>query len=121
MRLTSRWAITMVSDVASTAGSTPRSNMRVTAATALLVCSVLSTMCPVMAAWHAISTVSWSRISPTRMTSGSWRRIERRALANVSPAFGFTCTWLMPANWYSMGSSTVTMLTSGLWCQASRA
>ena len=95
--------------------------MRVTAPTALFVCSVLSTMWPVMAAWQAISTVSWSRISPTRITSGSWRRIDRSALAKVRPALGFTCTWLMPASWNSMGSSTVTMLTSGLWCQASRA
>jgi len=32
--------------------------MRVTAPTALFVCSVLSTMCPVIAAWQAISAVS---------------------------------------------------------------
>ena len=85
------------------------------------VCRVENTRWPVSAASRAVSMVSKSRISPTRMTSGSWRRIDRSALANVSPAFGLTCTWLMPANWYSMGSSTVTMLTSGLWCQASSA
>ena len=45
---------------------------------------------------------------------GVGRRIERSALANVRPAFGFTCTWLMPAMRYSTGSSTVMTLISGL-------
>ena len=121
MRRTRRCATTIVSEVARIAGSTPRSYMRDTAPMALFVCSVLSTMWPVMDAWNAISAVSRSRVSPTRMTSGSCRRIDRSALAKVSPAFGLICTWLMPANWYSIGSSTVTMLTSGLWCQARRA
>ena len=34
--------------------------------------------------------VSLSRISPTMMTSGSCRSRDRRALANVKPAFSFT-------------------------------
>ncbi len=57
--------------------------------------------------------VSWSRISPISTMSGSWRRIERSADPNVSPAFLLVCTWLMPGRRYSTGSSTVTMLTSG--------
>ena len=88
---------------------------RVTAPTASLVCSVESTRWPVCAACTAISAVSRSRISPTRMTSGSWRRIERSAAANVMPCRSFTSVWLMPASRYSIGFSTVTMFTSGEW------
>ena len=62
---------------------------------------------------HGDLAVSWSRISPTRTMSGSWRRIERSAEAKVRPAFALICTWLMPARRYSTGSSTVMMLTSG--------
>ena len=49
---------------------------------------VESTRWPVSEAWIAISAVSLSRISPTMMTSGSWRRKARSALANVRPIFG---------------------------------
>ena len=38
------------------------------------------------AARREISAVSLSRISPSMMMSGSWRRIVRRPLANVIPA-----------------------------------
>src|SRR5450756_3199789 len=48
---------------------------------ALLVCSVANTRCPVSAAVRAAPMVSKSRISPTRITSGSSRRTLRRALA----------------------------------------
>src|SRR5262245_63885491 len=48
---------------------------------ASLVCSVDSTRCPVSAALTAISAVSKSRISPTRMMLGSCRRNDRRAAA----------------------------------------
>ena len=41
------------------------------------------TRCPVSAAVRAVSIVSKSLISPTRITSGSWRRATRRALENV--------------------------------------
>ena len=47
--------------------------------------------------------------------SGSQRRIERSAAANVMPARVFTCTWLMPVRRYSTGSSTVMMFFSGLF------
>ena len=57
----------------------------------------------------AISAVSASRISPTMMMSGSWRRMERRPLANVSWIFGFTWICPIPWNWYSTGSSIVMM------------
>ncbi len=47
------------------------------------------------------------------ITSGSCRRMLRSARANVSPIDGWTCTWLIPSNWYSTGSSTVTIFTPG--------
>ena len=72
------------------------STSRVTAPNESLVCSVENTRWPVSAAWIAISAVSLSRISPTMMTSGSWRRIERKPLAKVSSIFGFTCIWPTP-------------------------
>ena len=61
-----------------------------------------------------MTAVSRSRISPTSTMSGSARRIDRSAAANVRPAFGWICTWLMPGSRYSTGSSTVMMLRSGL-------
>ena len=54
-------------------------------ATASLAWTVVSTRCPVIAACAAVTAVSLSRISPTRMTSGSCRSIARRALAKVIP------------------------------------
>ena len=77
----------------------------------LFVCKVLTTRCPVMDAFTAISAVSWSRISPIMMMSGSCRRMERSAEEKVSPAFSFTCTWLTPFKFASTGSSTVMILT----------
>ena len=79
---------------------------------ASFVCSVVSTMWPVSAASIAIRAVSPSRISPTMMTSGSARRIERRPLAKVSPALRLTLIWLMPAIRYSTGSSIVMIFFS---------
>ena len=95
-------------------GSTPMSISRVMALAASLVCRVENTRWPVSADWMAISAVSMSRISPTRITSGSWRTMVRRPLAKVRPILGLTCIWLMPFIWYSIGSSTVMMFTSGL-------
>ena len=90
--------------------STPMSSSRVMVPAALLVCTVESTRWPVSEAWTAICAVSRSRISPTMMMSGSWRRIERRACANVRPILGCTWIWLTPVSWYSIGSSTVKSL-----------
>src|SRR5512137_344096 len=58
-------------------GSMPMSMSLVTALDASFVCSVEKTRWPVSAAWMAISAVSRSLISPTRMTSGSCRTMER--------------------------------------------
>ncbi len=97
------------SELATRKGSTPISTSRVGVEAASLVWRVDSTRCPVRAASTAISAVSRSRISPTRTTSGSERRIDRRAEAKVNPAFTLTWTWLIPAKRYSTGSSTVMM------------
>ncbi len=90
-------------------GSMPRSTRRETVAAESFVCSVDSTRWPVCAAWNATFAVSLSRISPTRMTSGSWRRTERSTLAKLRPCFSLISTWLMPFSWYSTGFSIVMM------------
>ncbi len=61
-------------ELATRKGLSPISINRVTAPGASLVWMVDSTRCPVIAAWKAILDVSRSRISPTRMTSGSCLR-----------------------------------------------
>ena len=87
---------------------------RGTAPAASLVWSVEKTRCPVKADRTASSTVSPSRISPTRMTSGSCRRIDRSPEAKVSPAFTLIWHCRMTGSSYSTGSSSVTMLRSRL-------
>ena len=57
----------------------PRSIRRVTEVAESFVCSVEKTRWPVSAACTAFCAVSSSRISPTMMMSGSWRRIVRSA------------------------------------------
>ncbi len=47
------------------------------------VCRVAKTRWPVSAAVSAVEIVSRSRISPTRITSGSWRRAARRPRREV--------------------------------------
>ncbi len=106
-RRTRRWACSPLTGVATRNGSTPMSIRRVKAPIASLVCTVDSTRWPVSADWMAISAVSRSRISPTMITSGSWRRIERSALANVSPMSAWVWIWVMRGSWNSTGSSTV--------------
>ena len=63
---------------------------------ASLQCIVDKTWCPVSAASMAISAVSVSRISPIMMMSGSWRKMERSALAKERPISLRVGTWLMP-------------------------
>ena len=111
----SRCAMMPRSAEASLYDSIPISTRRVTALGASLVCSVESTRWPVSEACTAICAVSLSRISPSSTTSGSCRRMERRAVAKVSPAFSCTCTCTIPLpSRYSTGSSTVTILTPSL-------
>src|SRR5215831_8695007 len=55
------------------------STRRVMVPGASLAWTVDSTRWPVSALFTAMSAVSASRISPTMITSGSWRRIERSA------------------------------------------
>ena len=86
--------------------------MRSTVERAVVVWSVASTRWPVSEAVIASEIVSRSRISPTRMTSGSSRSDWRRALAKDRECAG-TSRWLTSDSlfgWtYSIGSSTVRM------------
>src|SRR5262245_36992392 len=75
---------------------TPISPRRVIALGASFVCNVLKTKCPVKEACTAISAVSLSRISPTRMIFGACRNMARMIRAKSSPIWCFTSTWLMP-------------------------
>ncbi len=59
-----------------------KSMIRLTVSGASSVWTVESTRWPVSAADSAVRTVSSSRISPIRITSGSWRRTRRIARAN---------------------------------------
>ena len=86
-----------------------------------MACSEESTKWPVSADWTAIRAVSTSRISPTRMTSGSWRRIDCSPPAKVMPACSLIWIWLIEAKVYSTGSSIVMMLRSGLLISPSEA
>ena len=110
----SRWATTQSTALATRKGSTPMSIRRAIAVGASFVCSVERTRWPVSAAWTAIWAVSRSRISPTMITSGSARIMERRPPSKVTPALGLTCICLMPVSSYSTGSSIVMMFFSGV-------
>ena len=109
-----RWATTQSMALETRNGSMPISIRRVIAPGASFVCSVERTRWPVSAASMAICAVSRSRISPTMITSGSARIIERRPLAKFRPAFALTWTCVMPPTWYSTGSSIVMMFFSGV-------
>ena len=75
------------------------------------VCSVARTRCPVSAAVSAARVVSRSRISPTRITSGSCRRAATSAAANVGASAPTSTCSTIDVPWacsYSTGSSIVT-------------
>ena len=93
-------------------GFTPRSIRRGTVPAASFVCKVEKTRCPVRAACMAVSAVCKSRISPTRIMSGSWRRMDRSPEAKSYPFWGSACVWVIPGMWYSIGSSIVTIFIS---------
>jgi hypothetical protein len=92
MRRTRRWAQMQLTEVATRKGSIPMFMRRLMVDGASFVCSVERTRWPVSAALTAISAVSKSRISPTRMMFGSCRRKDRSAAAKLRPMFSFTCT-----------------------------
>ena len=112
LRRTSRWAATSVRALAAMKGSVPIEIRRAAVVGASFAWMVLKTRWPVRAARMATSAVSWSRISPTMITSGSCRRKYRSEVAKVSCLRSLTCTWLMRSIWYSTGSSTVVMFSS---------
>ena len=116
-----RCAITAITAVDTRKGFTPMSIRRVRAEGASFVWRVENTRCPVSDAWIAISAVSRSRISPTRMMFGAWRSIARRMRLKSSPMLCRTWHWLIPARLYSTGSSAVMILTSGRFSSRSAA
>ncbi len=89
-----------------------KSSMRLIDSVASTVWIVERTRWPVSAADRAVWTVSSSRISPTRITSGSWRRTRRRARLNEAVSMP-TSRWLIAERLSectnSIGSSIVTM------------
>src|SRR5712691_10251508 len=75
---------------------------------ASMVCRVDKTRWPVSAASRAISIVSLSRISPTRITFGACRRAARRARAKVGVSLCSSRWWMVAFLWLwrnSTGSS----------------
>ena len=86
--------------------------MRLIASGAELVCSVARARWPVSAMVSAAEIVSRSRISPTRITSGSSRSAYLSAVANERVSVP-TSRWLTMHFWClwmnSIGSSTVMM------------
>ena len=88
-----------------------KSMRRLTVSEASTVWTVEKTRWPVSAADSAVCTVSSSRISPMRMTSGSWRRTRRSARLNEAVSWP-TSRWLISErlSWCrnSIGSSIVT-------------
>ncbi len=86
--------------------------MRLIDSKVLLVCSVASARWPVSAMVSAAAMVSRSRISPIRITSGSWRRTYFSAAVKLLVSV-LTSRWLTMhfLCWcmYSIGSSMVMM------------
>ena len=94
------------------------STLRSTVPEALVVCSVENSSWAISAAVMAVATVSGSRISPSRMISGAWRRAERSASAYVATSVGTSRCVTMHVPWrctYSMGSSMVMMWPERSW------
>src|SRR5574341_2607205 len=91
--------------------------MRLMVCVASVVWSVENTRWPVSAALSAVSSVSISRISPIRITSGSWRSTWRNAELNDRVSLP-TSRCEMLASWSrcrnSIGSSIVMMLARRL-------
>ena len=97
MRRISRWETTALTEDATRNVSIPMSSRRCSAVAVSVACTEDSTKCPVNADWTAIRAVSASRISPTRITSGSCRRIDFSPAAKVIPAASLIWIWLIEA------------------------
>src|SRR3954452_961777 len=107
MRRTSRCATTPMTADVMRYDSMPMSSSRYSEDTASIACTDENTRWPVSADCTAMRAVSASRTSPTRITSGSWRRIDLRPVANVMPAWSWIWIWLIRGKMYSTGSSIV--------------
>ena len=87
--------------------------MRCSVCTTSVVCSVESTRCPVSAAMSVVDMVSRSRISPTRMMSGSCRSTYLRPSWNERVSRPTSRWWMNESRSRcrnSIGSSIVMML-----------
>ena len=113
MRRTRRCPTMAMTDEAIRNDSIPMSRKRWRADTESVACRDDRTRWPVRADCTAIRAVSTSRISPTRMTSGSWRRMDFRPVAKVRPACSLVWIWLIDGKMYSTGSSMVMTLRVG--------
>ena len=109
---TRRCASTPSREAATRKGSHPMSTSRVMAPAESFVCRVERTRWPVRDAWMAICAVAMSRISPTRIRSGSCRRKARRTIGKSRPMASLIGIWMMPSISYSTGSSAVSTLES---------
>jgi hypothetical protein len=92
-----------------------KSTIRFTVSTVSAVWSVDRTRWPVSAAERAARTVWASRISPMKMTSGSWRSTRRMASENPPVSVPISRWFTMArrsSNTNSIGSSMVTMFTA---------
>ena len=107
--------ITQFNAAVSIYGFTPIFKSLDTASTALLVCSVDMTRCPVIAAFTANSALASDLISPTMMMSGSCLRTPFSHSSNVYPAASFICDCVIPWISYSTGSSRVIIFLSSLF------
>ena len=93
----------------------PISPRRVIAVAVSFAWRVVKTICPVKAASIAVWAVSLSRVSPTKIISGSCLINDLKALEKSKPFSLITWTWWIPSNVYSTGSSTVLIFTSGVF------
>ena len=92
--------------------------IRLMVCVASVVCSVEKTKCPVSAAFMAVSSVTRSRISPIRITSGSCRSTCRSAASNERVSLPTSrCEMLASPSRCrnSIGSSIVMMLHLRNW------
>src|SRR3989344_61652 len=88
--LTNRWAMTIFSAGAMLEGWVSKSTNLGIVPAASLVCNVDNTKWPVRAACKAILAVSASLISPTKITSGSWRTMLLKPSEKVYPLSAIT-------------------------------
>ena len=90
------------------------STSRLSADTALLVCSVVRTRWPVRdARMRQLGGLGVADLAD-QDDVGVLAQHRAQAAAKVRPLRSLICTWVRPGSWISTGSSSVTMLRSGV-------